>query len=146
MMESKAGKYKVEGFVTRTQALEQLPLTQFHRATQACQITPGLIERFRGKIVADIGSDRTTTQRLRQMASAAASQVENGKRARCETVSKKALHASIDLVVKHIVTVKDFLIDRPRIKKIFFGGLRHGFSLFICSLKNLAVSGFCQIP
>src|ERR1700730_13454127 len=126
MMQSQARKYKVEGLVPRTQALKQLPLTQFDRGAPACPITLGLIERLRGKVVADIGSDRTTTQRLRQMASAAASQVENGKRARCETVSKNTLYASIDLVVKHIVMVKDFFIDRPRIKKIFSGGFRHG--------------------
>ena len=71
------------------------------------------------------------------MASAAASKIENGKQARSITICKKALHASIDLVVKHIVAVKDFLINRPRVKKILFGGLRHGFALLICRFKNL---------
>ena len=79
------------------------------------------------------------------MANAAASKIENGKQARSITICKKALHASIDLVVKHIVAVKDFLINRPRVKKILFGGLRHGFALLIAPLR-IFVSGDCQIP
>src|SRR4029077_8797691 len=78
------------------------------------------------------------------MASAAASKIENGKQARSITIGEKVLHASIDLVVKHIVALKDFLINRPRVKKILFRSLRHGFALLICPFKNLRFGRLCN--
>ena len=63
--------------------------------------------------------------------------IEENKRPAARTVGKNSSDVSINLVVKHIVALKDFLINRPRVKKILFRSLRHGFALLICPFKNL---------
>ena len=79
MMKSKAREDDVEPLVTFAKPLKQIALMQFQRTTQPGKILPRVRERHVGEIETDVSIQRTALQRLRQMARAAATEVEESE-------------------------------------------------------------------